>query len=129
MPASARIAWISSASPMSSATATCTIAVIALSSTLGAGLRLRDGLGRFVERSSLEEARSAPCLERNLDDIEVLRNDRLGEDGARLARHLAAEIARRQVRQRQQAHVGLARELGRVERGRVGRLPGPLLLL
>src|ERR687892_249643 len=128
MPAASRIAWISSASAMSSATATCTIRVIALSS-LRDGLRLRDGLGLSVQCSSLAELRCTPLLERDVDDVEVLGNDSLGEDRTRLPCHLAGEITGREVRQREHAHVGRAGDGGGVERRRVGRLPRSLLLL
>src|SRR5687768_5537483 len=128
MPAASRIAWISSASAMSSATATCTIRVITLR-TLRDGLRLRDGLGLPMERSSLAELRCAPLLERDVDNVEVPGNDRLGEDGACLPRDLAGEIARREMGEREHAHVGGASDGGGVERRRVGRLARPLLLL
>jgi len=82
-----------------------------------------------MERSSLAELRCAPLLERDVDDVEVPRNDRLGEDGARLPRHLPGEIAGRKMRQREHADVGRAGDGGGVERRRVGRLAGPLLLL
>ena len=46
---------------------------------------------------------------RDLDHVEVPRNDRLGEDRARLARRLGPEVPRREVRERQHARRSASR--------------------
>ena len=79
--------------------------------------------------SPLDEARPAPLWEADVDDIEVPRHDRLGKDGAGLARDLGPEVAVREVREGEHAHVRRPRELRDLCRGRVQRLVGTLLLL
>src|SRR3990170_7894856 len=71
------------------------------------------------KRSSFDETRSSPLLEADIDDIEVLRDDRLGEDCACLARRLRAEVAVREVCEREHRDTRLARESRGVRRGRV----------
>ena len=116
MPAERKIAWISSASVRSLATATCTIAAMRL------------GLLVPPKRPALDETRPASLRKADVDDIEVPRNDGLGEDRARLASDLRSEVAVRQVREREHLHAGGARQLGDVDGGRVQRLVRPLLL-
>ena len=82
-----------------------------------------------AQRPALHEPGPAPLREADVDDIEVLRHDRLGEDGARLAQDLRPEVAVRQVGEGEQAHSGCERELGRARRGGVQRLFGALPLL
>jgi hypothetical protein len=81
-----------------------------------------------AERPALYEARPASFREADVDDIEVPRYDRLGEDRTRLARDLGTEVAVRQVREGEHAHLRRARELRDLGCGGVQRLVGPLLL-
>ena len=71
----------------------------------------------------------AALLEGDLDDVEVPRDDRLGEDRARLARRLGAEVAVGEVREGEHRHSRVARELGRRLRGRVRGLLCALALV
>jgi hypothetical protein len=82
-----------------------------------------------AERPAFHEARPASLREADVDDIEVSRDDRLRENRARLARNLRAEVAIRQVREREHAHVRRTGELRHLGRGRMQRLVRPLLLL
>ena len=81
-----------------------------------------------AERPALYEARPASLREADVDDIEVPRHDRLGEDRTGLARDLGTEVAVRQVRKRAHAHLGRPRQLRDLGGGRVQRLVGALLL-
>ena len=85
-------------------------------------------LGPALEGAALDQLRAAPLLEAYIDDVEVLRDDRLREDGARLARHVGPEVATREVREREQPDPRRPSDAGRVERGRVGRLAGAVAL-
>ena len=96
----------------------------AVSSVTGTG-----ALSARRTRTTLDELRDTPLLEGDGDDIEVSRNDRLGEDRAGLAGDVGPEVPRREMREREQLHAGIARELGRVERRRVHRLEGALPLV
>ena len=78
---------------------------------------------------ALHKPGPAPLREADVDDIEVLRNDGLRENGARLAEDLGPEITVRQMREGEHAGAGRRRELGRARRGRVQRLVGTLALL
>ncbi len=82
-----------------------------------------------AQRPALHEPGPTPLREADVDDIEVLWNDGLGEDGARLADDLRPEIAVRQMGEREQAHPGCERQLGRARCGGVQRLLGALPLL
>ena len=75
-------------------------------------------------RCSLDETGAAPLLERNVDDIEIPRDDGLGEELPRLAGDLGAEVAVREVREREQAHPCRLRQRGRAGARRVERLVG-----
>ena len=96
------------------------------------GLRLGLGLGRPRRRctapplTSLGVPRSGNG---HVDHVEVLGHHGLGEDRTRLAGHLGAEVAVGEVRQREQPHLGVARDLRRLERGRVRGLLRALALL
>jgi hypothetical protein len=46
-----------------------------------------------AQRPALDESGPAPLREADVDDIEVLRNDRLLEERARLANDLRPEVA------------------------------------
>jgi hypothetical protein len=61
----------------------------------------------------------AAFLVRHLDEVEVARNDRMREDLARLAGEVRAEVARRDVGQRQHPHLGVVRHLCSLPGGRV----------
>ena len=86
----------------------------------------RSARGRAPRRTSCGSPRSA-------NGTSITSKSRgttvAGKHLARLARELAAEVARRDVRQREQAHAGVARELGRLQRGRVQRVGGAVALL
>ena len=65
---------------------------------------------RLLARSC---ARVLPALgERHLDPVEVARHDRALEHRPRLVAQLAAGVARRDVREREQRHLGLRGQLG-----------------
>jgi hypothetical protein len=82
-----------------------------------------------AKRPALHEPGPAPLREADIDDIEVLRDDRLGEDRARFAQDLGPEVAIREVGQREQADARGGRKLGRARRCGVERLVGSLALL
>jgi hypothetical protein len=90
---------------------------------------MRLGLLPPAQRPTLDETRPAPFRKADVDDIEVARNDRLRENRPCLAGNLGAEVAVRQVRQREHLHAGRTRQLGGAGRGRVQGLICPLLLL
>ena len=90
---------------------------------------MRLGLLPPAQRPTLDETRSAPFRKADVDDIEVPRNDRFRENSPCLAGDLGAEVAVRQVRQRQHLHAGSPCQLGCAGRGRVQGLVCPLLLL
>ena len=81
-----------------------------------------------AQRPALHEPGPTPLREADVDDIEVLRDDRFGKNRARLANDLRPEIAVREVGEGEQAHPGFQRELGRARRGGVQRLRGALAL-
>jgi putative nucleotidyltransferase with HDIG domain len=81
------------------------------------------------KRPALHEARPAPLREADVDDIEVPRHDRLGEDRASLARDLGTEVPVREVGEREHAHVRRAGQLRHLGGGRVQGFVGALLLL
>ena len=65
-----------------------------------------------------------PALrERHVDRVEVARHDGVLEHGARLVAHVAREVARGEVHQREQADLGGERRLRGLARGAVPRLP------
>ena len=82
-----------------------------------------------AKRPTFDETGPAPLREADVDDIEVLRNNRLGEDRARLADDLRPEVAVRQMRQREHPHLRCLRKLGRRRRRGVQRLVGARALL
>jgi hypothetical protein len=82
-----------------------------------------------AQRPALHEPGPAPLREADVDDIEVLRDDRLREDGSRLPEDLGPEVAVREVREREHAHAGGRGELGCACRSRVQGLVGALSLL
>src|SRR5829696_9168767 len=66
------------------------------------------------------DERGFPALwERDVDRVEVARHDGRRERRARLVAHLAREVARRQVREREQPHARVPRKRGGLARGRV----------
>ncbi len=92
-------------------------------------LAIGPGLLPNGSRSRLDETGNAPLLERNVDDIEVPRDDRLREDRARLTDDLRTEVAIGEVREREHAHLGRLRDRGGARRRRVERLVRALALL
>jgi hypothetical protein len=90
---------------------------------------MRLGLLSPAQRPTLDEARPAPFRKADVDDIEVPRNDRLGEDSPRLPRDPRPEVAVREVREDEHLHPRRSRELGRTSGRRVQGLVGALLLL
>jgi hypothetical protein len=90
---------------------------------------MRLGLLPPAQRPTLDETRPTPFRKADVDDIEVPRNDGFRENRPCLARDLGAEVAVRQVRQRQHLHAGRPRELSGAGGGRVQSLVCPLLLL
>src|SRR5919198_4392271 len=82
-----------------------------------------------MRSATLDQLRNAALRERDLDHVEVARYDRLGEDRARLARDLRAEVAVRQMREREQADIPTASDLGCLRRGLVQRLRGAFAFL
>src|SRR5262249_40099332 len=115
MPALRRSSWSSSPSATSPATATCTIRAIAAR--------------WYWARAGFDELRRPALRERDVDDVEVPRDDRLREDGARRPRELRAEEARRQMRERKLLHLRELGHLGRLRGSRVHRLARALLLV
>src|SRR3954452_13979544 len=95
---------------MSLATITCTIPVMRLPLFLTA------------HRPALDEPGPTPLWEADLDDIEVLWNDRVGKGPARLAQDLRTEIPVGKVREGEQSNAGRSRELGGARGRRVQRL-------
>ena len=87
------------------------------------------GLLPPAQRPTLDETRPAPFRKADVDDIEVPRNDGFRENRPCLAGDFGAEVAVRQVRQRQHLHAGRTRQLGGAGRGRVQGLVCALLLL
>ena len=68
--------------------------------------------------------------ERNLDHVEVAGDDGVPRTRSlRLREQLAAEVPRRDVRQREQPHSGVACELGGLARGRVQRVGSAIPLV
>jgi hypothetical protein len=65
-----------------------------------------------AQRPALHDPGPTPLREADVDDIEVLRNDRLRENRSRLPNDLGTEVAVRQVREREQTHAGGDRQLG-----------------
>src|SRR3954451_4034036 len=90
---------------------------------------VRSGAGGGVRRLPALELRLPPLGERDRDRVEVARDDRALEDRARLVADLAAAVAGRDVREREQADVGLARDAGRLARRGVPGLERALALL
>jgi hypothetical protein len=82
-----------------------------------------------AQRPALHEPGPAPLREADVDDIEVLRDDRLREDGARLPENLGPEVAVREVREREHAYAGGRGELGCARRRCVQSLVGALAFL
>jgi len=76
-----------------------------------------------VERPTLDELGCPPLGKRNLDDVEVLRDDRVWEDLARFAGDLRPEVAVGEVSQGEQPDVRPLRDTG----GLGGRLMHGLL--
>ena len=67
--------------------------------------------------------------QRDLDRVEVAWDLGGGEDVARLVADLSAGVARGEVRQREQADLGVGGDLGRLARGAVQGLGGALGVL
>jgi hypothetical protein len=80
-------------------------------------------------RPGLDEPGPTSLREADVDDIEVLRNDRLREDRARLTDDLRPEVSIREMRESEKADTGRSRELRSTRRGGMERLVGPLALL
>ena len=59
-----------------------------------------------AQRPALHEPGPTPLREADVDDIEVLRNDGLREDGARLSEDFGPEIPVRQMRESEHAGSG-----------------------
>src|SRR4051794_21681061 len=89
----------------------------------------RSGARRPVGRLPALELGLALLGERDLYRVEVARDDGALEHCARLDADLAAAVPRRDVGQGEQAHVGLARDLGRLPGGAVARLERAVALL
>ena len=89
------------------------------------------GLPLFVPAQcpALHKPGPAPLREADVDDIEVLRDDRLGEDGSRFANDLGPEVPVGQMRESEQANSRGGGELGRARGRGVQGLLGPLSLL
>ena len=85
---------------------------------------MRPGLLLPSESPALDEARSAPFWKADVDDIEVPRDDRLGENLACLPCYLGSEVTIREVRQREHLHTRGAGERRDVGGGGVERLVG-----
>ena len=82
-----------------------------------------------AQRPALQKPGPTPLREADVDDIEVLRDDGLPEDRARLADDLWPEVAVREVREREQLDSGGLRQLSSRGRRRVQSLVRALLLL
>src|ERR1700684_3180551 len=78
----------------------------------------RGALARLAIGPALE-LRATALGERHVDRVEVARRLAAREDRARFVAQLRAAVAAGHMRQREQAHVGVARELGRLARGAV----------
>src|SRR5215218_9147545 len=76
----------------------------------------------------LHERGLAALGERDVDRVEVARHDGGGERRARLVAHLAREVARREVREREQPYAGLLRQRGGLPGGGVRGLARPRTL-
>ncbi len=76
----------------------------------------------MLQRPASNEARRPPLGKRDVDRIEVARDDGVGEDGARLARDLRSEVAVGEVREGEEAHARLLPDLRGLHRRRVARL-------
>jgi hypothetical protein len=74
-----------------------------------------------AQRPALYESGPTPLREADVDDIEVLRNDRLREDGPRLADDLGSEVTVGEVREGEKTD---ARRGGKLRRGRRRRVQG-----
>src|SRR6185503_7339629 len=72
-----------------------------------------------AQRPALYESGPTPLREADVDDIEVLRNDRLREYGPRFADDLGPEVAVGEVREGQKTD---ARRDGKLRRGRRRRV-------
>ena len=60
--------------------------------------------------AALAQLGTAAFLERELDQVEVPRHDRIGEDGPRLSLDLPGPVAAREMREREQGDAGVAGE-------------------
>src|SRR3954453_10891457 len=89
----------------------------------------RSGPRRPVRRLPALELGLALLGERDLDRVEVARDDSALEHRARLVADLAAAVARRDVGQGEEAHVGLQRDLRCLAGGAVVRLDRAAALL
>src|SRR6185436_75583 len=70
------------------------------------------GLGDVISATAdaaLDQTWRTPLRERYVDHVEVLRHHGVGEDRTRLTCNLGSEVAIREVRQRQERHLGIAR--------------------
>ena len=85
--------------------------------------------GAARPRARADQLRLAPLRERDLDGVEVPRHDGVREELPRLLDDLVAEVARREVHEREQPHVGLPCDERGLAGGRVQRLPRALALV
>jgi hypothetical protein len=72
--------------------------------------------------STFHELRRSPLLKRDDDDIQIAGHDRVRKDRLRLTLDLAAEVAVREVREREEPDIRLAGDFCRLGGGRVKRL-------
>ena len=80
-------------------------------------------------RAALDERRLAALGERDLDDVEVARNNGVREQLPRLVSDLPAEVAARDVREREHLDAGLSRDERGLPRRGVARLSRTLELV
>src|SRR5262249_19155518 len=102
-----------------------------LARALLSGRRLELGLGALPRLAigPAQQGRRATLGKRDLDRVEVARDDRPGKDRPRLVAHLAARVATGEVREREQPDLGAARQLGGLPGGAVVRFARPRLLV
>src|SRR5690349_18333315 len=81
-----------------------------------------DGAGRTCQVLHFVKDWRPPFGERDLDSVEIARDDRVGEDRACLLLELGPAVPRRDVVQREQARLRVGGELGDLQRGRVSGL-------
>jgi hypothetical protein len=77
---------------------------------------MRFPLLRAPEGATLHEPGTTPLREADVDDIEVAWDDGVGKDGPSLTGDLGAEIAVREVGEREHLHACGPRQLSDVDR-------------